>query len=87
MGTKSSVPDLVLLINGRLHGLKLEIAAYFGVHVDTLHEWQTVYTEFSDAIKRGRTGNDVARWRLPPHLRVHGCPRGAGAGQRICVTA
>lgn len=37
-----------------------EIAAFFEVAVDTINEWKKVYPLFSAAIKRGKSGADIA---------------------------
>lgn len=43
-----------------LLGLTLEeLAEFFSVCLDTLHEWKKVYPDFSDAIARGRTIADA----------------------------
>lgn len=31
-----------------------EIADFFAVHVDTIYEWKSVHSEFSEAVKRGK---------------------------------
>jgi hypothetical protein len=31
-----------------------EIADFFSVHVDTIYEWKSVHSEFSEAVKRGK---------------------------------
>jgi transposase-like protein len=36
-----------------------EVADFFGVHVDTLHEWRNVHEEFSEATIRGKVQADA----------------------------
>lgn len=36
-----------------------ELADFFVVNVDTIHEWKKIYKEFSDAIKRGKSLADA----------------------------
>lgn len=36
-----------------------ELADFFEVHVDTIHEWKKVHPEFSDSIKKGKQQADA----------------------------
>lgn len=36
-----------------------EVADFFGVHVDTLYEWQSVHQEFSESTTRGKLQADA----------------------------
>jgi hypothetical protein len=36
-----------------------EVSDFFGVHVDTLHEWRRVHKEFSEATTRGKLQADA----------------------------
>ena len=42
----------------RIGVLDEDIADFFSVHVDTIHEWKNVHSEFSEAIKRGKAVAD-----------------------------